>query len=63
MDLNAKYKYSLAVEGNNQNLGVGCKLVGTDLEGNSFLGVKQDAREWDPADPNKLGAQAGSAMA
>ena len=55
----AEYKYSLAIEGNNQNLGVGCKPVETDLEGNSRLGVKRAAGKWDPAEPDKLGAQAG----
>ena len=42
-DFAVEYKYSLAVEGNNQNLEAGCKLVETDLEGNSHLGVERAA--------------------
>ena len=40
MDLTTEYKYSLVIEGNNHNLGAGCKPVETDLEGNSCLGVE-----------------------
>ena len=62
-DFAAEYKYSLVVEGNNQNLGVGCKPFKTELEGNSRLGVEQAAGKWGPAEPDKSGTQVDSAVA
>ena len=62
MDLTMDYKYSLTVEVNNQNLGAGCKPVETDLESNSRLGVERAAGNWDLAEPDKLGTQAGSVV-
>ena len=62
-DLNVEYKCSLAIEGNNQNLGVGCKQVETDLEGNSHLRVERAVGKWDPAESNKSGTHVGSAIA
>ena len=56
MDSTVEYKYSLVVEGNNQNHGVGCKPLETNLEGNSHLGVEWSAGKWGPAEPDKLGA-------
>ena len=56
MDLTVEYRYSLAVEGNNQNLGAGCKPVAIDLGGNNHLGVERAVDKWDPAKPGKLGA-------
>ena len=53
MDLTAKYRYHLVVEGNNQNLGVGCKPTETKLEGNRCLGVERAAGKWDLAELNK----------
>ena len=63
MYLTAEYRYSLVVEGNNQNLGEGCKSVEIYLEGNNCLGVERDVGKWDPAEPDKLGAQADSVAA
>ena len=63
MDLTAEYKYRLAVEGNNQNLGVGCKLVETDFEGNNCLGVEWVVDKWGPVDMDKLAAEVDSAAA
>ena len=63
MDLTVEYKCSLVVEGNNQNLGAGCKPIETNLEGNSRLGVKWAAGKWDPTELDKLGAQASSTVA
>ena len=57
------YKYSLAVEGNNQNLEACCKLVETNVEGNSRLGVERAAGKWGPTKSNKSGAQVDSAVA
>ena len=62
-DFTVEYKCTLAVEGNNQNLGVGCKPVETDLEGNNRLGVEWAADKWDPAESNKSGAQVDLAVA
>ena len=56
MDLTTDYRYSLVVEGNNQNLGAGCKPVETDLDGNSHLGVERAAGKWGPAKLDKSGA-------
>ena len=63
MNLTAEYRYSLVVEGNNQNLGAGCKLVEIDLEDNNYLGVEQAIGKWGPAEPDKVGAQAYFAAA
>ena len=63
MDFTVEYKYSLVVEGNNQNLGASCKLVETDLEGNSRLGVERAAGKWGPVESDNLGAQAGLVLA
>ena len=63
MGLTVEYRYSLVVEGNNQNLGVGCKPVETDLEGNNRLGVKQVVGKWDPAELDKLGTRVDSVAA
>ena len=63
MDLTAEYRYSLVVEGNNQNLRAGCKPIKIDLEDNNCLGVEQAVGKWGPAKPDKLGAQADSAVA
>ena len=51
-----EYKCSPAVEGNNQNLGAGCKPVEIDLEVNSCLEVEREADKWDPAEFDKSGA-------
>ena len=56
MDLTIEYRYSRVVEGNNQNLGAGCKSVETNLEGNNCLGVERAVGKWGPAEPDKLGA-------
>ena len=60
MDLNVEYRYSLVVEGINQNLGAGFKPVEIDLEDNNCLGVEQAVGKWGLAEPDKLGAQANS---
>ena len=62
-NLTVEYKCSLVVEGNNQNLGAGCKPVETDLAGNNRLGVERVVGKWDPVEPDKLGAHVGSAVA
>ena len=53
MDSTAEYRYSLVVEGNNHNLGVGCKPVETDLEGNICPGVERVAGKRDPAESDR----------
>ena len=53
MDLTAEYRYSLVVEGNNQNLGASCKPFEIDLEGNNHLGVERAADRWGPAELDK----------
>ena len=60
MDLTTEYKYSLVVEGNNQNLGAGCRPVETDLASNNRLRVERVVGKWGPAEPDKLGAPADS---
>ena len=56
MDLTVEYRYSLVVEGDNQNLGAGCKPVKIDLGGNNRLGVERAIDKWDPTELGKLGA-------
>ena len=63
MDLTAEYRYSLVVEGNNQNLEAGCKLIEIDLEDNNHLGVERVVGKWGPTEPDELGAQADLAVA
>ena len=55
MDFSAEHKYSLVVEGNNQNLELGCKPVETGLEGKNHLGVERVPGKWGPTKSDKLG--------
>ena len=45
------------VEGNNQNLEVGCKPIDIDLEENNCLVVERDVDKWGSAELKRSGAQ------